>query len=74
MTNISERPGFPRPLDVAIPPACDGWEEMYAYHALFSEDRRAFDLERFWFQNSLHTPEPCCPVRLRVVRVRGSPR
>ena len=34
---------------------------MYAYHALFSEDRRAFDEGRFWFQDALHAPEPFCP-------------
>ena len=44
-----------------IPPGCEGWEEMYAYHALFSEDRRAFDEGRFWFQDALHGPEPFYP-------------
>ena len=34
---------------------------MYAYHAVFSEDRRSLDEERFWFQNSLHSPEPFFP-------------
>ena len=34
---------------------------MYAYHTLFSEDRRSFDDGRFWFQDALHSPEPFCP-------------
>ncbi len=34
---------------------------MYAYHASFSEDRRAFDEDRFWFQDAVHSPEPFCP-------------
>jgi pyruvate,water dikinase len=53
--------GFPSPFEVPIPPACEGWEEMYAYHALFSEDRLAFEEGRFWFQNGLHSPEPLHP-------------
>ena len=28
------RRGFPSPFDVPIPAGCEGWEEMYAYHAL----------------------------------------
>jgi phosphohistidine swiveling domain-containing protein len=61
MPRDSERRGFPSPFEVPIPPACQGWEEMYAYHTVFSEDRRAFEGERFWFQNSLHAPEPFFP-------------
>lgn len=52
---------FPSPFEVTIPSDCDGWQEMYAYHTVFSEDRRAFEDERFWFQNSLHGPEPFFP-------------
>jgi pyruvate,water dikinase len=59
--NEQARTSFPSPFEVPIPPACEGWEEMYAYHALFSEDRRALDEERFWFQNALHSPEPFFP-------------
>ena len=50
---------FPSPFEVPIPPGCEGWEEMYPYHALFSEDRRAFEESRFWFQDGMHYPEPC---------------
>jgi pyruvate,water dikinase len=60
-TPESERAGFASPFEVPIPDDCRGWEEMYAYHAVFSEDRRSFDEGRFWFQNSLHTPEPLHP-------------
>jgi pyruvate,water dikinase len=60
-TSESERAGFASPFEVPTPDDCRGWEEMYAYHAVFSEDRRSFDEERFWFQNSLHTPEPLYP-------------
>ena len=55
------REGFPSPFEVQLPPGCEGWEELYAYHTLFSEDRRSFDDGRFWFQDALHSPEPFCP-------------
>jgi len=53
--------GFPRPLEVPIPPECEGWEEFYSYDMLFSEDRREFDESRFWFQDGLHYAEPYYP-------------
>jgi phosphohistidine swiveling domain-containing protein len=53
--------GFPSPFDVPIPADCEGWEDMYAYHVVFSEDRTAFDEGRFWFQDAVHTPEPVAP-------------
>ena len=40
---------------------------MYPRHALFSEDRRAFDESRFWFQERLHWPEPLYPFDALVV-------
>jgi pyruvate,water dikinase len=52
---------FPSPFELSIPSGCDGWEEMYSYHALFSEDRRGFEEGRFWFQDALHYPEPFRP-------------
>ncbi|PWU25455.1 MAG: PEP-utilizing protein mobile subunit [Candidatus Rokuibacteriota bacterium] len=55
------RSDFPSPFEVPIPTSCEGWEEMYAYHVVFSEDRRARDEERFWFRDALHGPEPLCP-------------
>src|SRR5262245_28094335 len=56
-----ERAGFPSPFEVTIPPACDGWEEMYAGHVLFGDGRRAFEESRFWFQDGLHGAEPVYP-------------
>ena len=56
-----ERAGFPSPFEVAIPPVCDGWEEMYAHHVLFGEERRTFEETRFWFQDGLHAAEPLYP-------------
>ena len=53
--------GFPRPLEVAVPRECEGWEEMYPQHDLFAEDRREFEESRFWFQDSVHYAEPYYP-------------
>jgi pyruvate,water dikinase len=40
---------------------------MYAHHVLFAEDRREIDEERFWFQDSMHWPEPLYPFDAVVV-------
>ena len=64
------RPGFPSPFEVPIPPACDGWEEMYPRHAPFSEDRRAYDESRFWFHDGVHFGEPLYPFDAMVARLR----
>jgi pyruvate,water dikinase len=53
--------GFPSPFEVSLPAECDGWEEMYASHVRFGEDRRAFEEGRFWFQDGLHAAEPLYP-------------
>ena len=49
---------FPSPYEIATPPGCEGWEEMYPYYALFDERRRDTDESRFWFWNSMHFPLP----------------
>ena len=60
MTPATRR-GFPSPFEVPIPAGCEGWEDMYPYHAVFSEDRRASDEIRFWFHDGVHWPEPYFP-------------
>ncbi len=57
---------FPSPFE-PTPAGCDGWEEMYPYHSLFSEDRREFDESRFWFHDGMHWPEPIYPFGALVV-------
>ena len=53
--------GFPSPLEVPTPTGCEGWQDMYPYYAVFSEDRRASDESRFWFHDGMHWPEPYAP-------------
>ncbi len=59
--------GFPSPFDVPTPSDCEGWEEMYAYHMLFAQDRREQEEGRFWFQNGLHVAEPMYPFDVVVM-------
>ena len=52
---------FPSPFELATPPGCQGWEEMYPEYTIFKKEQRAFIEGRFWFQDSLHAPEPLFP-------------
>ncbi len=59
MANPTDRvSAFPSPYEIETPPGCEGWQEMYPYHALFDERRRESDENRFWFWNSMHFPLP----------------
>jgi pyruvate,water dikinase len=55
------RTGFPSPVEVTLPPECEGWQELYPPHILFAEDRHEFDESRFWFQDAVHYSEPFYP-------------
>lgn len=48
---------FPSPFDIQTPPGAEGWEELYRYSTLFSEDRRAYEDAGFWFRDGVHWPE-----------------
>jgi pyruvate,water dikinase len=61
-TEQPERAGFPSPHDMPIPPACEGWEEMYARHMAFHVDRRLFDDGRFWLLDAVHGGQPLYPL------------
>ncbi len=52
---------FPSPFDVETPPGCEGWEEMYPYYYLFSEERRELEEGKLWFHDGMHHPEPLYP-------------
>jgi pyruvate, water dikinase len=52
---------FPSPFEVEAPAGCEGWESMYPYYALFSEERRAGEKQRGWFRDGMHFPEPMFP-------------
>ncbi|MGA8719688.1 MAG: hypothetical protein WB557_16905 [Solirubrobacteraceae bacterium] len=60
-TTHSEVRGFSSPFEVPVPEGCEGWESMYPYYALFSEERRASEEARGWFRDGMHFPEPMFP-------------
>lgn len=51
---------FPSPFSIATPDGCEGWEQMYPYYTLFTEQRPG-DEDRLWFWNSMHFPVPMPP-------------
>ena len=61
MTTESTIRGFKSPFDIPTPEGCEGWESMYPYYALFSEERRASEEARGWFRDGMHFPEPMFP-------------
>jgi pyruvate,water dikinase len=52
---------FQNPFEVAPPEGAEGWERLYPYYSLFSEDRREVEENQFWFWDSMHYPEPMYP-------------
>jgi pyruvate,water dikinase len=55
---------FPSPFAITAPEGAEGWERLYPYYALFSEDRRAFEESKLWFHDAMHYPEPVYPFDL----------
>jgi pyruvate,water dikinase len=53
--------GFLSPFEVPAPEGCEGWESMYPYYALFSEERQGSEEARGWFRDGMHFPEPMYP-------------
>jgi len=53
--------GFSSPFELPTPDGCAGWESMYPYYALFSEERRPSEEARGWFRDGMHFPEPMFP-------------
>ena len=52
---------FPDPFEIETPPGAEGWEELYTYSALFSEERRDYESSMFWFQDGVHWPTVLTP-------------
>jgi pyruvate, water dikinase len=57
---VSDRT-FTNPFEVPAPEGAEGWERLYPYYAVFSEDRRSVEEQQFWFWDSMHYPEPMFP-------------
>ena len=52
---------FTSPFAVETPPGAAGWESLYRYYSLISDERRAFEEGKFWFFDGMHNPEPLYP-------------
>lgn len=53
--------GFSSPFEVPTPEGAEGWEHLYPYYMLFSDDRRAVEEKQFWFHDSMHYPRAMFP-------------
>ncbi|MBM4422264.1 MAG: hypothetical protein FJ030_02595 [Chloroflexi bacterium] len=52
---------FPSPFSLTTPPGAEGWEDLYPYYLLFSDDRRDYEDSSFWFQDGMHWREVLYP-------------
>lgn len=52
---------FPSPFDIKTPPGGEGWQDLYPYYLVFSEDRREEEEAAFWFQDGIHWREVLYP-------------
>lgn len=60
MDALTERT-LPSPFALATPPGAEGWERLYPYYHVFSEERRSFEEGKFWFTDKIHHAEPMYP-------------
>lgn len=58
---IEQRRTFTNPFEVEAPSGAEGWERMYPYYGLLSEERRASEESTFWFFDGMHNPTPIYP-------------
>jgi pyruvate,water dikinase len=52
---------FPSPFEMETPTGAEGWQQLYGYSTVFSEDRREYEESMFWFMDGVHTPEVIPP-------------
>ena len=52
---------FPSPFELKTPPGAEGWEELYPYNFLYSDERKDYEDSVFWFQDSMHWGEVLYP-------------
>lgn len=58
---MADQARFPSPFEVETPPGAEGWQEMYPYYHLFSQERRAHEEKKLWFFDGMHHPEVLYP-------------
>jgi pyruvate,water dikinase len=52
---------FVSPFEVETPAGAEGWQRMYPYYLLFSEDNKAYEDTTMWFRDALHHMEALQP-------------
>ena len=52
---------FPSPFEIEGPEGVEGWEELYPYSSSFSEYRKDYEDNRFWFWDSMHWGKALTP-------------
>jgi pyruvate,water dikinase len=52
---------FLSPFEVEAPPGAEEWRRLFPDYYLFSDERREYEDEQFWFFDGMHNPEPVYP-------------
>ncbi len=52
---------FPSPFEIEGPEGAEGWEELYPYSSSFSNYRKDYEDNRFWFWDSMHWGKALTP-------------
>ncbi|MFC6874529.1 PEP-utilizing enzyme [Halobellus marinus] len=62
------RTRFPHAGELDLPAELDGWEEMYPEYFQFelTDDRTAYERDRFWFWDKKDTTEPLLPWDMTI--------
>jgi pyruvate, water dikinase len=58
---------FDSPFSIPTPPGAEGWKDLYSYHLLFSDERKAYDDSTFWIRDSIHLPTVMPPFDMSLV-------
>jgi pyruvate, water dikinase len=57
---------FPDPYQLPTPEGAEGWERMYPGYYRFDGTRRDYEVDKFWFFDGLHYPEPMHPFDIAM--------
>jgi pyruvate,water dikinase len=52
---------FPSPFEIEGPEGVEGWEDLYPYSSSFSDYRKDYEDNRFWFWDSMHWGKALTP-------------
>jgi pyruvate, water dikinase len=59
---------FQSPFEITTPEGAEGWEEMYSYSLLFSDARKSYEDNVFWFRDAIHLPTVMPPFDMTLVQ------